>query len=599
MQADEAQAAHQPLVEAVHAALARVTWEKACRAAPCRFNLRAWMADLDQRDLAERRWCGRCGELPHHTIEVRGASVLCRPYGMPGGDNGAACSSSLEHDSATAQCAGWCRVEEAYHHCAWCKCQRCGYCAPVSSRTHVYATGSNGMVACEANASALKRGIEDDDVSLSHCREICDASFEGDGACHSITYSVDQQRCVLNSAAGKPRFCFRDGWATHWRIDVDASELLLLPQAAGDGFAAAAANGLPPSSSVLLETATMAPTEVDDEAPPRRLQADGAELIDTETGASVALHGVNMFVDYLEFDDIALMRSLLPTANVVRLVGVLWGDAPPPLETQPPEPGNASATTSIVPAAVTTSAAAAEPESVCAPTDRCCVDDPTVGYFAEQCLAALLVAVERLSAAGLWVIVAAKGRYAAGDGWPEVPDVFHSMSLTTRMCAMWRHIAAALRPLPMVAGYEVLSEPRNKHVAQQTVRRFYEAACSAVHSSDPRVLCVVGPTPYYKVWMLNETLLLRMPEDGGHTPRGAGQGRQTSASHNGPTLMRNIMYTFDFYDPWEYITQEHESSLMYPATYKCAHAYPGWVALLCPHGAEQQVRARVRVGGGV
>ena len=49
--------------------------------------------------------------------------------------------------------------------------------------------------------------------------------------------------------------------------------------------------------------------------------------------------------------------------------------------------------------------------------------------------------------------------------------------------------------------------------------------------------CVVGPTPYYKVWQLNSTLVLRTP---------------------GGRPMENIVYTFDFFDPWDYVTSDSE-----------------------------------------
>ena len=362
----------------------------------------------------------------------------------------APCSSSLQHDVAVEQCVSWCRVQEAYHHCEWCKCRGCAFCAPPQSRTHVYATGDEGMVACDSG-SVLQRGIEDDEVSLSECRETCDASYEakGDGGCHSFTFSEMQRRCELGSAAGKPRkFCQRSGWQTHWRVEVSSEELLILPSsddaaalAEGSGGNVSAGGGIP-----------------------RRLQAHGARLIDTATGGSVVLHGVNMFVDYLEFDDISLLRQLLPAANVVRLVGVLWGDAKP-------DPNS---------------------NGVCAPSDRCCDEDAANGYLAPHCLASLALAVERLAAAGVWVVVALKGRFAAGEGWPSTPDVFHDSVLAARVTVLWRHVAHALRHLPRIAGYEVLSEPRNKHVAQGAVRSFYEGVCAAVHLVDPRVLCVVG-----------------------------------------------------------------------------------------------------------
>lgn len=349
----------------------------------------------------------------------------------------AACSSTLQHDVAIEQCVSWCRVQEAYHHCEWCKCRGCDFCAPVQSRTHVYATGDQGTVACSLASSTLQRGVEDDDVSLSECRETCDASFEarGDGGCHSFTYSEMHQRCELSAAMGKPRaFCARTGWQTHWRIEVSAEEILLLPSSAGESLSPA-----------------MDGTNVSDGTTPRRLLAHGARLIDSATGKSVLLTGVNFFVDYLEFDDIALMKQLLPTANLVRLVGIPWGDSAP----DPTAP----------------------PGAVCAPSERCCVEDAASGYLAPPCLAALELAVERLGAAGLWVVVALKGRFAAGESWPTIPDVFHDSALAARVRKLWKHVATALRHLPMLAGYEVLSEPRNKRVAQQSVRLFYEGAC--------------------------------------------------------------------------------------------------------------------------
>ena len=132
------------------------------------------------------------------------------------------------------------------------------------------------------------------------------------------------------------------------------------------------------------------------------------------------------------------------------------------------------------------------------------------------------------------MILAAKARYAAGEAWPRVPDVFHDERLAERYRAMWAHLATALAGEEGLAGYEVMSEPRNKHVAQSEVVRlydgthaawlglgpgpgpglgpgsaqpspipsqvrFYEGVCAAVHAADASVPCVVGPAPFYKV----------------------------------------------------------------------------------------------------
>ena len=68
------------------------------------------------------------------------------------------------------------------------------------------------------------------------------------------------------------------------------------------------------------------------------------------TTAKVTLHGVNVYLDYMRFDDTALLKKLLPAANVVRLVGVFWRDV--------------------------------ERVEDCA----CCTDNPAEGYFAPACL---------------------------------------------------------------------------------------------------------------------------------------------------------------------------------------------------------------------
>lgn len=60
-------------------------------------------------------------------------------------------------------------------------------------------------------------------------------------------------------------------------------------------------------------------------------------------------------------------------------------------------------------------------------------------------------------------------------------------------------VAARHRHLDRVAGYEIMSEPRTKTVAQRDVLEFMREGCEAIAQSDPRALCVVGPAPYYKV----------------------------------------------------------------------------------------------------
>jgi hypothetical protein len=53
----------------------------------------------------------------------------------------------------------------------------------------------------------------------------------------------------------------------------------------------------------------------------------GQQLVDSASGAALQLHGLNIYLDYVHYDDMALMRQLLPSANLVRLVGIFWHDA--------------------------------------------------------------------------------------------------------------------------------------------------------------------------------------------------------------------------------------------------------------------------------
>ena len=99
------------------------------------------------------------------------------------------------------------------------------------------------------------------------------------------------------------------------------------------------------------------------------------------------------------------------------------------------------------------------------------------------------------------VILAARAKYAAGWGLGQ-PDVWSSPVLRRQMIAMWRFVAERYKHVERIAGYEIMSEPRNKGVSQAVVHDFMAEGCAAVHAADPRALCVVGPRPYYKLWEL-------------------------------------------------------------------------------------------------
>jgi len=444
---------------------------------------------------------------------------------------GSVCTSSIPKDALTAGCAAWCSLRQKTSHCEFCKCRSCEFCVPVELIDHVYASAGASMVDCE---DAIEVSPPLEEVSIDMCKAACDDAFP---ECLAFDYSGRGGRCTLRVGDGEPvSFCVQLGASTFWRVEV--------PSADADDARVAAANAAEAESEAAAEAAA----EAAESEAPRRIIVQGERLLDSSSGEELLLHGVNIFLDYLRFDDIALLRKLLPAANLVRLVGVFWHDAPP---APPPTDGSSP--------------------PFCAPADRCCVDDESTGYFAPHCLDALRTAVQRLADAGFWVIIAAKARFAAGESYPEAADVFHDTRLASAFEAMWRHIAGAMVDQPMLAGFEVMSEPRSKVTEQATVRRFYESVCSGVHLADRRIPipCVVGPTPYYKVWQLNSSMILQLP---------------TGAP------MPDVLYTFDFYDPWDFITAEPAAEgLGYPGDYPCGVAFRGWVRNFCDN-ASQVVR---------
>ena len=79
----------------------------------------------------------------------------------------------------------------------------------------------------------------------------------------------------------------------------------------------------------------------------------------------------------------------------------------------------------------------------------------------------------------------------------------------------------------------------------------------------PSVPCVVGPAPYYKVWQLNTSMVLRDR-----------RGRQ----------MENIIYTFNFFVPKAFVDGETKSSgVTYPGPMPCCDLHDKEHRRCCPH----------------
>merc|ERR1711959_634354 len=109
-----------------------------------------------------------------------------------------------------------------------------------------------------------------------------------------------------------------------------------------------------------------------------------------------------------------------------------------------------------------------------------------------------------------------------------------------KMYTMWKHVAAHYASWDYIAAYEIMSEPRDKDVSPQAVHDFYEGACTAVHSVDSATPCMVGSTPYYKLWTFNDDIII---------------------SGN-----KNVIYTFDYFVPEAWNDYKH---------FKDIDSYPG------------------------
>ena len=187
-------------------------------------------------------------------------------------------------------------------------------------------------------------------------------------------------------------------------------------------------------------------------AAPLRLTVNGSSLLDP-SGAKIRLTGFNWQSGRTGPDPGGLMKQLAPGATVARLVGVLWGNTDP-LQAHP--------------------------------NKECMTTEPP-HYFNDKCFDDLDPWVKSATDAGLWVILAVRGEYVAGQKFDTDPgsSIFRNATLANMSFAMWRHVAAHYASWDRIAAYEVLSEPRDKTVAASAVREYYEG-CLLYTSPSPR-----------------------------------------------------------------------------------------------------------------
>ena len=83
---------------------------------------------------------------------------------------------------------------------------------------------------------------------------------------------------------------------------------------------------------------------------------------------------------------------------------------------------------------------------------ECGTEDAASGFLSAECLDAMDSLIRQATERGLWVIIAARAKYAAGWDWPAQPDVFHDASLRRKYYAMWSFVAARYSTWTRVAG---------------------------------------------------------------------------------------------------------------------------------------------------
>ena len=258
---------------------------------------------------------------------------------------------------------------------------------------------------------------------------------------------------------------------------------------------------------------------------PARLTINGTSLFEP-SGSAIRLQGFNWQLGRTTTADGALMKKLIPEANVARLVGIFWDNSDP-------KSGH--------------------------PTSDCMTQTPP-HYFDDSCFKTLDPWVKTATDAGLWVILAVRSQVGAGQYFDTDPGscVFHNTTLKNMLFAAWTHIAQHYASFDNIAAYEILSEPRDKTISSQAVRDFYQGGCLAARAGDPTAPCMIGNAPYYKLWKFKANQVGLLDK----------------------TIP--VIYTFDYFTPDNFVFGK-SSVPVYGKQYKCKELADGWVDAACPN----------------
>jgi len=300
-------------------------------------------------------------------------------------------------------------------------------------------------------------------------------------------------------------------------------------------------------------------------SPPARLTVNGTRLLDP-AGQPIRFLGANWQSGRERTGDGALLNQVAPGANMVRLVGILWGNTRA-YQGVSAESSRALPSDDLSDLQDDPRLLWSEGEPTLGSINDC-LDESPPHYFNDACFNELDAWVRDAADAGLWVVLAVRGMYVAGQDYEANPGsvVFRNATLQSMMMAMWTHVAEHFAAFEQVAAYEILSEPRDKSIDAATVNSFYAAGCAAVQSADARTPCVVGTAPYYKLYSFGESTLI---------------------AEN-----RNVIYTFDYFNPDSYVFGTSSTLTQYNASYPCKDLYAGW-SQVCHTWGVQKLTDRI------
>ncbi|KAL1521572.1 hypothetical protein AB1Y20_021231 [Prymnesium parvum] len=276
-------------------------------------------------------------------------------------------------------------------------------------------------------------------------------------------------------------------------------------------------------------------------SPARRLLVEGQHLLH-EDRTPAFLRGFNLlfmldsiFEEPREDTD-ELMLQLLPRTNLVRVVMIHWKDKPTDIE-------------------------GADNKNDCSETWG------QQWAIQESCLQQIEKVLRWTASQNLWAVLTVRASLAAGEpvAGRDLHTVFDDHELRSRFLQMWTTVAKRCRGLDMIAGYEIMSEPRVQNTAPEVVRDFYRAGCAAAHSGDPRTPCIVGAAPFYNVRGLEGALMADVP---------------------------NAIYAFNFFIPRKYVNGDAVLKYKYPGPMRCCDAHEKEHARCCP-GKEDQDMAQL------